>query len=361
MADPDVDHIIATHDPGRPIERAVASVLDHTRADVRVTVVCHNTDGRAVRERLAALGPGGRLRVLDLDDGIPSPSGPFNLGLAAATATFTSIMGSDDTLDPGAIDSWLAMARRTRSDVVLPRMRVEGGGDILTPPTRPWRSLRLNAVRDRLAYRTSPLGLISRSMFGTLRFPPGLRSGEDIEYVTAVWHSAGVIALDRRGPAYVVHSDAPARASTGPRPVSSDAAFLPRLFASEAYRRLRRDAREALIVKILRLNVLTWVAMRPDPATWTPDDLTALSDAIARCLAEAPRAHRVLSRTDRRILDSFQAQSGWEAGLELVRGRTAVRPGNVLTRDVWAMLSRQAPLRFGAASLLMRSGRRSVP
>jgi hypothetical protein len=100
VQEPLVDHIIAVHNNRRPIARAVGSVLKHTSAPIRVSVVCHNTEQGEIRLILGELADDPRLRLLQLDDGIPSPSGPFNAGMDAATAPFTSIMGSDDELEP---------------------------------------------------------------------------------------------------------------------------------------------------------------------------------------------------------------------------------------------------------------------
>src|SRR5690606_7827266 len=91
-----IDVVIAVHDKRRPIARAVGSVLDSGLDDdtMRVTVVCHNLDRGEIA---GVLGPelAGRVRLLELMDGIHSPAGPFNHGIGAADARFISIMGSD--------------------------------------------------------------------------------------------------------------------------------------------------------------------------------------------------------------------------------------------------------------------------
>lgn len=356
MPDPDVDHIIAVHDPSRPISRAVGSVLDHTAGRVRVTVVCHNTDGGAIRERLRDRAGDRRLRFLDLDDGVASPAGPFNAGLDAATARFTSIMGSDDELEPGAVDSWLRLADHTAAEIVIPRVRHAGGALLATPPTRPWRSRRLDGVRDRLAYRSAPLGLVSRTRFGTLRFPPALASGEDVQYVTALWYSDAQVAFDRRGPAYLVHADAESRTSTRRRPMATDTAFAWRLFASAEFASLTEVQRTALVVKILRVNVVSWVVNRPEPDAWGGDDRRELRECVQRCLSVAPDAARPLSRADRALLEAILDEDSRTVDvirLGRERGRF-LRPAGLLPRSAADVLRREAPLRFGVASMLMR-------
>lgn len=357
MPEPDVDHIIAVHDLRRPVTRAVASVLDGTAGRVRVTVVCHNLLRGDVSRVLERFSADSRLRLVELSDGIPSPSGPFNVGLELATARFTSIMGSDDTLEPGAIDSWLALADRTKSEVVIPRVAVLGRGPMLTPPTRIGRTARLDGVRDRLAYRTSPLGLVSRSAFGELRFPAGLRSGIDVEYGNRLWFSGARIGFDRHGPAYVVHEDAPVRVSTMRKPVSGDASFLEGLLRSDTFRALGPEQRDALVTKMLRSNVLMWITYRPTADLWTDDDVYALAGVVNRLAEVAPRAFHPLSRTDREILDAFVASPhALDRALALLAGRTALRPRNVVPRSLSAFFGREAPLRFGLASKLLGRG-----
>ncbi|GAA1749469.1 glycosyltransferase family A protein [Agromyces humatus] len=356
MPDPDVDHIIAVHDPSRPIARAVGSVLDHTRCRVRVTVVCHNTDGAEVRRLLGRRGDDSRLRFIDLDDGIASPSGPFNAGLDAATASYTSIMGSDDELEPGAIDSWLRLARDVGADAVIPRVRHAAGPFVATPPTRPWRRRRLDGVRDRLAYRSAPLGLVARARFGAMRFPPNLGSGEDVQYVAGLWFAGANIAFDRSGPAYLVHADSANRVSTHRRPMSVDTAFVGPLLESTEFSALSPRQREALVVKLLRVNVVSWVVNRPRPDDWTGDDRTELADCASRCISAAPSSLRALSRADRDLLDAVVDPRGpLERVIELgrARGRFASAAA-LLPRRIVDSLHREAPLRFGVASVLVR-------
>jgi hypothetical protein len=357
MPEPAIDHIIAVHDLRRPIERAVSSVLDGTTVSLRVTVVCHNVSREDVAGALKRHHDDPRLRLVELHDGVPSPSGPFNAGLDAATGRFTSIMGSDDAVEPGALDSWLALADRTGSDVVIPRVTVVGRGPMLTPPVRIGRTHRLDGVRDRLAYRTSPLGLVSRRRFGDLRFPPGLRSGIDVEYGNRLWFSGAPIAFDRRGPAYLVHEDAPVRVSTVAKPVAGDASFLEGLLHSDTFRALTPTQRDAVVTKMLRGNVLMWITYRPTVDLWSDADVESLAEVVRRCAEIAPRAFRPLSRTDRDILDAFlPASRDVSRALSLLPGRTSIRPRNLMPRNLTAMLDREAPPRFGLASKILGRG-----
>ena len=159
---PDVDLVVAVHDLRRPIGRAVGSALANRVASVRVTVVAHGLSPDALARSLGPLADDARVRTLAFSDGVSSPAGPFNAGITAATGRFVAIMGSDDELEAGAIDSWLDVADRTGSRAVIPRLRHASGRGVPTPPVRPGRTRGLDPVRDRLAYRTAPLGLLHR-------------------------------------------------------------------------------------------------------------------------------------------------------------------------------------------------------
>lgn len=348
--------MIPVHDPRRPIARAVRSVLDHNHSDLRVTVVCHNTPITGIRAHLTAHVADERLRMLELHDGIHSPTGPFNLGLDSATARFTSVMGSDDELEPGAVDSWLAVANRDRAAAVIPRLRHVAGRAVPTPPVRPGRRSNLDGVKDRLAYRSAPLGLVSTREFGRERFVPGLGAGEDVAYVTAVWFAGHRISFDRRGPAYLIHSDAQDRVTMGAKPVSNDVAFMRQLVGDPRFTGLDSEQTLAVVIKLLRVHVFGIVSNRPDPAAWTPDDRRDLAEMTGTLLAIAPKAAGILSRADGRLLDAIQDRGVPVRRLiDLGRKRRRfLHPGALVSNDLRLSLAREAPLRMMAASAIVR-------
>ena len=348
--------VIPVHDARREIGRAVNSVLDHNSAAVRVTVVCHNIDAEKIRSRLSGSLRDPRLRFLSLADGIRSPSGPFNLGLDHATGAFTSVMGSDDELEPGAVDSWLALARRDGAAVVIPRLRHAGGLAVPTPPVRPLRRSRLDGVRDRLSYRSAPLGLVSTQVFGADRFPTNLGSGEDVAYVTGLWFSNQRISFDRTGPAYLIHADAPERVTIVPKPVAADMAFLRDLLEDTRFQRLGRPQRDSVVVKLLRVHIFGAVANRPDSGQWTREDREQLAEMTSTCLTLAPTARRVLSRTDDALVAAIQdVESPVAELLALSRlRRRLVHPNRLLPSDVRAVFAVEAPLRQMVASAIVR-------
>src|SRR5690606_31540278 len=144
------------------IARAVRSVLDHNGEGVRLTVVCHEVPAATIA---AELPPEHRaqVRFLEHSDGTGSPAGPFNAGIEAAEAELVAVMGSDDARAPGAgaWGSWLG--RQHDAAAVAARLEKDDGSVAPTPPARPWRRGVLDPVRDRLSYRSAPLGLVSRA------------------------------------------------------------------------------------------------------------------------------------------------------------------------------------------------------
>lgn len=352
---PGVDVVIAVHTPERPIARAVGSVLDHNREGVRLTVVCHNIAAAEIR---AQVEPAHRdqVRWLEHHDGRRRPAGPFNAGIEAATGEYVSIMGSDDTIQPGAISSWYWLAKQTGAEAVIARLE-RGGRAVPTPPTRPWRQKNLDGVKDRLCYRSAPLGLVSTAAVARLglRLDEAVATGDDVGFVTRLWFR-GRVAFDRRGPAYVIGEDATDRITYSPRPIAEELAFLTRLLGQRWFTRLELTERRAAVVKYLRIHVFGAVYHRQEEQAWTPGERADLAAVTRALLQAAPGCEAVLSRADRALLDGIVAEDGAASvliGLAVARRRHG-RPGTLVTRDLSHLLAREAPLRMMAASVLTR-------
>ena len=351
-----VDVVIAVHDACRPIDRAARSVLDHNGEGVRLTIVCHEVPAAEIRARL---DPAHRdqVRLLEHRDGRRSPAGPFNAGIDAATARYVSVMGSDDQLAPGAIASWYWCAEKHGADAVIARLEHDDGRLVRTPPTRPFRRGALDGLRDRLCYRSAPLGLVSRAAITRLglRMDEKVQVGEDVGFVTRLWFN-GVVVLDRTGPAYRIGGDAPDRITFASRPVSEELKFLRRLLERRWFQALTQQERRAACVKLTRIHLFGAVHNRPDPEFWTEKQRTALAEVGRSLLRAAPGMEAVLSVADRALLDRVVDGSGAADQLiALARSRRRHgTPSTLLTRDPVHMLAREAPLRMMAASALMR-------
>lgn len=351
---PAVDVVIAVHDPRRDISRSVGSVL--TSASVsRVVVVCHNTPVEGIAQRLQSLARDPRVVLVPLADGVPSPAGPFNLGLELVDAPFVSIMGSDDELAAGAVDVWLAAALDHDAEMVIAPVRYAGGGRMPTPPTRPWRTGHLDGVRDRLAYRTAPLGLIARSRFGDLRMTEGLASGEDLLFSTRLWFSGASIAKVKGSAEYLVHDDAE-RVTFTRRPLVDDLAAVVGLLDDAWVGALGEGARAAVAAKLWRLPIFGAIHYRA--GAWTEVDRVTLAEVGGRLTSYSASALRVLSRADRSLIDGLldpRVPDTTLDGLSVAR-RRFLSPSALIPSAMSQIWAREAPLRFIAATWVAGRG-----
>lgn len=353
MSRPRVDVVVAVHTPARPIARAVRSVLEGNAEDVRLTVVCHNI---AIEPIAAELDPGHAAQVtwLEHHDGAASASGPFNAGMRAARGDFVSIMGSDDTLGPGAVAAWLALAGRTGAETVVSRLALGSAGRrVPTPPTRPWHRGLADVVRDRLSYRSAPLGLVATSARERLgaELVEGMPVGGDVPYVTRLWCETRV-TVDRTGPVYVIGEDATDRVTYDPRPVDAELGFLRHLLDQPWFTAYPLAVRTAVATKLLRIHVFGAVSNRPDPAWWTPAERASLAQVTGSLYAVAPAVADPLSRADHALISAVRDPEV-DAATMIDRARVRRRhgtPATVMPQRLRHALHAEAPPRFMAAS-----------
>lgn len=352
-----VEVIIAVHTPTRPIARAVASVLEGNDAQAGVTVVCHNVDVESIQYELH---PGHREQVnwLRHDDRLSSASGPFNAGMRASAAQFVSIMGSDDTLESGAVASWLRLAEATGADCVMTRLAIGSAGRrVPTPPVRAFpRGARCaDVVADRLSYRSAPLGLVSSAARARLGadLVEGMPVGGDVAYVTRLWCETAV-AVDRTGPAYIIGEDAVDRVTYAPRAITVELGFVQHLLEQPWFTAYPQAVRTAVATKLLRIHLFGAVFNRSDASWWTHAERLALAGITTQLLAFAPRAADPLSIADHRLL---VAMLNAEVSADILVHRAQERrrhgrPSTVIPRRIAKIGHREAPPRFMAASWL---------
>ncbi len=342
----DVDVIIAVHDPRRDVDRAISSVLT-SRSVRRVHVVCHNVDEAVIRRAAGAAGEDSRVRFWELQDDVRSPAGPFNRGLVAAKGAYVAVMGSDDEVSVGAIDAWRRIAQRDAADVVIAPLRHVGGRRVPTPPTLRRRGLR--GRRDRLAYRTAPLGLISTSRFGEIRFTEGLATGEDLEFGARLWFS-GARIVRHTGPGdYLIH-DGEERVTFALRPLQEELEAVRLLIAGAFARALSRRDREAIAVKLWRVTVFGAVHYRA--GSWSPADREALREIAGALRSFSPGAVGALSIADRALIEGAEDPSTSDESLDALsrRRRRFISVRALIPSRFSRMLAREAPLRFSAAT-----------
>ncbi|MEI5585037.1 MULTISPECIES: glycosyltransferase family 2 protein [unclassified Agromyces] len=343
--------VIAVHDARRPVGRAIGSIVgaDPGHGPVAVTVVCHNIAVSEFAETVARFDAH-PVRWVELHDGLRSPAGPFNHGLALAEAPYIGVMGSDDWFDPGAVEALLGHLERDRPEVLVFPLRYQDGPPMANPLSRRGRHRRLDPVRDRLAYRTAPLALIERRLLDELglRFTAGRRTGEDAIFSARLWNLAGRIDFHPGDPGYVIGADAEERVTTGPMDVADETGPYLELFASSWVTELPVRNREALVVKTLRIHLVGSVVRRALDGTLGPAEHDAYRALARGGLRLAPRALAPMARRDRAILDLLASER--PADLEAVRsaGRRRNHAGRIdrlVPRDLRRLLARESDLR----------------
>lgn len=352
--DSKVEIVIACHSPNRPIARAVESIIEGNGGFASATVVCHNVETRLIQEQIP---PTVRKQVkfLELQDGIPSPSGPFMFGLQKAEAPWVGIMGSDDFYEAGTIDALLSLS--AGQDAVIPRVHYDTGDVMRTPVTRPIPRLSRDAVRDRLFYRSAPLGLIRKSFLFErgLELDAHLRIGEDLRMSTLLW-ATGKIAVQRRGPGYVVGNDASDRVTLSLPPVADELRHVASVWGEDTITRLSHVQQVSLGTKFLRIHIFGAALYRSRSAAWQPGDREALAAAAARIIDRVPDAVAPLSLADRDLLDAILDPDTADSRIaELSEARRKFgTPKTLLPRSLRHILHREAPLRFMSASALIK-------
>ncbi|WP_350258646.1 glycosyltransferase family 2 protein [Scrofimicrobium sp. R131] len=349
-----VDIIIACHDPGRRLQRAIESVLSSNGTNVGVIVVAHNLPIASLSETVPA-ELRDRVRWLQCADGIHSPAGPFNLGLAASRAEWVGLLGSDDYLEPGAVDRWLQLS--SGADAVIARLRHDSGGAVHTPPVRPVPHRRRTAVADRLYYRSAPLGLTRRTFLTSRHIvcAEGLTTGEDLTVSIPLW-TWGRVRVQRSGPSYVIGSDASNRVTMRLAPLKEELRHTEVVWRSSWMRRLSVGQRRALGTKYLRIHFFGAAYYRATSGHWSEEDRRDLAQAIKLVLELAPGCHLPLSRIDRQLLAALaDPTTPVEELNRLAIARRRFGQVDALIPADWRyLLHREAPLRFMAASFLTR-------
>lgn len=352
--------IIACHNPDRPVARAVASVWEGNGEAASLTVVCHNTDPEGIMAQI----PGEhrkKTRFLELQDQIKSPAGPFSFGMKQSRQAYVSLLGSDDVLEPGACENWLSRAQSTGADAVITRLRrgLETPRLVPTPPLRPFTCRSFfrplaHPVKDRLFYRSAPLGLVSCQAISRLglHLAPGLPVGEDVPFVTKLW-ALGRITVCRRAPGYLIGEDATDRVTYHPRPIKAELAHINYLYEQDWFRELDVSLKQAIGIKTLRIYVFGAVFGRGFSEFWTQTERKDLRDIVLMLEAACPGFSTALSRADQRVKDAIVNLE--TPASDLIQAAAARRRHlslPALTPGSWSQFwHREAPLRFMAASL----------
>lgn len=300
MTQPLVDVVIPVHRVERPIERAVASVIyDEGGAAplVRAIVVTHGLTAADFGDRLEGFGRG--LLVVEHHDGIPSPAGPLNAGIDAATATWVSCMGSDDFLEEGAPAAWKAHVERRNPDVLVLPVVDQASGQIDIPSVRHGRVENLDPIKDRLFYRTGPIMLVRRDLLNThdIRMAADLRTGEDLAYSMKVWTHAQVIdLLNPEKPCYIEGNDGGERVTHTRFLMDELVAPAAGLTTQQWIADLDEKMRTALTVRIFRHSLIP--ALKARIADISDEEISTLREAMRAWIRLAPAVQGPLSMAE---------------------------------------------------------------
>jgi len=304
-----VQVVIAIHRYERPIERAVASVVEGNTTNGAIVVV-HNIDPEPIRQRLEQFGS--RVQILTCTDGIPSPAGPLNTGLEAATAPYVTAMGSDDYYQSGAGKAWAKYLKANPSVDILILPTLEAAtGTLDLPPVRVGRRRRLDPVKDRLTYRTGPLMLVRTELLKRyqIRMSSGLRTGEDLAYSSRLFMVAQRIdLLPASAPKYIEADDGGVRVTSTPFTIAQQCAGVAIVASSTWAEQLKPAARQALAVRLVRKSILPAVAKHSHDLSL--DDVDYLYTLLTKVLMLAPRYYQVLSRNEARLVEALIIAGG---------------------------------------------------
>jgi hypothetical protein len=345
--------VIPVHQLNRPIARAVGSAFAAGHpGKVKVLVVCHGLAAEDVRKQLSDL-PGSHIELLEFADGLPSPAGPKNAGIDRADTRYISFLDSDDYFEGPALSMWIDQADACQADAVVARVRLQSGAAVRSPRLRLLRRGPLHPVRDRVAYRTTPFGIMRRSTVERLgmQFTAGLRSGEDMEFSLRMWFGGGKIEMAHPGGIYVLGEDAVERVTGHVLPLTEEFRALLHVVSAVWVQELPVRARHAIAVKLLRVSVLSAMYRRGGSFPWATDDRLALAAAVKAIKAVAPSIERPLSVAELELLRLAEApQSSMES---FTKALTAWPAGGyrtqILTPRLWDNLRFESNFRYYGA------------
>lgn len=356
-----IEVVIPIHDPARPITRAIASVTGQRSAlatrgvDLNVTVVLHNLPADGLTQPGFPSGVAG-VTYLAHTDGVASPAGPRNYALARSSATYMSFLDSDDYLEPGSLLSWWQVAEKRAAAAVIAPLRTPSGNILQSPRIRPSKPRILHPLRDGLAYRSVPYGLLRRESLLALGFgyTEGILTGEDIEPTLRLWFRSGAICYPYGAPAYRQTDDSgPARVTSSIRPLRQEFAWLEHLLDTDWLQGASTPERRAIAHKILRVHGIGALLRRADapdspgrPPLWDPDERLYWRAVADRVLAFAGGSIPSISRRDLALIKAAGAAGELRQLRALAADyRSSGRRGALLTPRLQGSLSRDSTLR----------------
>lgn len=364
-----IEVVIPVHDPARPLARGLDTVLGQRTelaahgVELRATVVCHNISVESISSTVpAGVEEDDAVTWLSCHDGSKSPAGPRNAALAASSATFLCFLDSDDYLEAGSLLAWWTAAREHQAAAVIAPLRTPQGSILRTPRIRPCKPAVLDPVRDGLAYRSLPFGLLRRAALLDCGFAyaEGIAIGEDLETTLKLWFRGGRIVYPYGGPAYRQTDDSgPERVTSTLRPMAEEFAWLEAMVKAPWLRGASLRERRSIALKLMRIHGIGALLRRgkladqtAEPA-WSSGEQRAWQNISGHLLTMAGGALPALSRKDAQLSrEAAKAGSQEELRAAVVRHSRAGRVGELVTDNPLALVSGDSVLRHYANEAL---------
>jgi Glycosyl transferase family 2 len=360
-----IEVVIPVHDPARPVARGIASALEQRSAlaargvGLRVTVVLHNLAADSLSQPgFPSEFPAGAdgVSYLSHTDGVASPAGPRNYALSRSNATYLSFLDSDDYLEPGSLLSWWQVAEKHTAAAVIAPLRTPSGSILASPRIRPSKPRVLHPLRDGLAYRSVPYGLLRRESLLALGFgyTEGILTGEDIEPTLRLWFRSGAICYPYGAPAYHQTDDSgEGRVTSLIRPLRQEFAWLEHLLDTNWLRQASTSERRAIAHKVLRVHGVGALLRRADAPDspgrvplWDREESLYWRGLADSVLALADGSIPSINRRDRALIRAAGAAGGLPQLRTLVADyRGSGRRGELLTPRLRDSLSADSTLR----------------
>lgn len=369
-----IDVVIPVHDPARPLARALDSVLAQQPelarlgVELRVTVVCHNIPVEDITVSVSPVQAADDAVIwLPCHDGSNSPAGPRNVALAASSATFLSFLDSDDHLEPGSLTAWWRAAQEHQAAAVIAPLRTPEGDILRTPRIRPHKPAVLDPVRDGLAYRSLPFGLLRREALLKCGFgyAEGLPIGEDLETTLQLWFRGGRIVYPYGAPAYCQTDDSgPERVTSTLRPLAEEFRWLGAMVQAPWLREAPLRERRTIALKLMRIHGIGALLRRGQLTgasageVWSPTEQAAWQKISRHLVEMAGGKLPALSRKDAQLSrEAAKAGNAQELRAAVVRHSKSGRLGELVTDNPRTMLSSDSVLRhYIREQLRQRSG-----
>lgn len=357
-----IEVVVPVHDPARPLERGLRSIVSQQAelaavgVELRATVVCHNIQIADIKNSVPAdLTSNDSVSWLHHGDGIKSPAGPRNDALEKSSATFLCFLDSDDYLEAGSLAAWWKLADAMTAAAVIAPLRTPEGTILRSPRIRPGKPAVLNAVKDGLAYRSVPYGLLRRSALLAIhfRYAEGIATGEDIASTLKLWFRAGTICYPYNAPAYHQTDDSgPNRVTSSLLPLAEEFAWLDGLLTEPWLLSASEAERRAVALKIVRVHCVGALLRRATHVPvnghepWDGVECRRWGVMLANLRTFAGGALPALSRKDAALcLAATKAENQQQLRAAVEHHQNSGRSGELLTDNPRSLLSRDSVLR----------------